>query len=135
MPLRPGHRRRHQPVEAGLAWAIQKARDGGARAGGFPGAEPILAQIGGRAARRRVGLRPEGRAPMRDGVEIFPDAGGGPIGTVTSGALARQSEAPVAMGMSRRRMPKRARVFGEVARQAPAADSCKLPFVAAQFKR
>ena len=45
------------PVEAALEWAIQPARrQGGARAGGFPGAEVILGQIAAGAARRRVGL-------------------------------------------------------------------------------
>src|SRR5450432_1186801 len=57
------------PVEAALEWSIQKSRRlGGARAGGFPGAEKILAQLEGGAPRRRVGLRPEGRAPVREGV-------------------------------------------------------------------
>ncbi|MBT8412243.1 MAG: glycine cleavage system aminomethyltransferase GcvT, partial [Octadecabacter sp.] len=54
------------PVEGGLIWAIQKVRrTGGDRAGGFPGADVILAQIAEGAPRKRVGLRPEGRAPMR----------------------------------------------------------------------
>ena len=67
------------PVEAGLEWAIQPARrTGGARAGGFPGAELILGQIAGGAVRRRVGLRPEGRAPMREGTELFADEGDEP---------------------------------------------------------
>ena len=60
------------PVEAALEWAIQPARRaGGARAGGFPGAGVILGQIASGAARRRVGLLPEGRAPMRHGTELF----------------------------------------------------------------
>jgi aminomethyltransferase len=55
------------PGEAGLAWAIQKVRrSGGARQGGFPGADAVLAQLADGPARKRVGLRPEGRAPMRE---------------------------------------------------------------------
>ena len=65
------------PVEAALEWAIQPARrQGGARAGGFPGDATILRQIAEGAARRRVGLLPEGRAPMREGTELFADEDG-----------------------------------------------------------
>ena len=63
------------PVEAALEWSVQKSRrSGGARAGGFPGAEKILAQFAQGASRRRVGLRPEGRAPVREGASLFADA-------------------------------------------------------------
>jgi aminomethyltransferase len=62
------------PVEAALEWAIQPARRlGGVRAGGFPGAEVVLSQIAEGASRRRVGLLPEGRAPMREGTELFAE--------------------------------------------------------------
>ncbi|GGW27656.1 aminomethyltransferase [Gemmobacter lanyuensis] len=85
------------PVEAGLTWAIQKARrTGGARAGGFPGAGRILAELADGPARLRVGLRPEGRAPMREGVDIF--AGDTAVGRVTSGGFGPSVEAPIAMG-------------------------------------
>jgi len=85
------------PVEAGLTWAIQKARrTGGARAGGFPGAARILAELAGGPARLRVGLRPDGRAPMREGTALF--AGDIPVGTVTSGGFGPSVGAPVAMG-------------------------------------
>lgn len=86
------------PVEAGLTWAIQKARRaGGVRAGGFPGATRILHELAEGPERLRVGLRPEGRAPMREGVDLFaPDDT--PIGRVTSGGFGPSVEAPVAMG-------------------------------------
>ncbi len=87
------------PVEAALEWAIQPARRrGGARAGGFPGAGLILDQIAAGASRRRVGLLPEGRAPIREGVEIFAEEGGAVIGAVTSGGFGPSLGAPVAMG-------------------------------------
>lgn len=86
------------PVEAGLTWAIQKARrSGGAREGGFPGAARILKELAEGPARKRVGLRPSGRAPMREGVELFA-TDGTPIGTITSGGFGPSVEAPVAMG-------------------------------------
>jgi aminomethyltransferase len=86
------------PVEAGLVWAIQKARkSGGARVGGFPGAARILDELANGPQRVRVGLRPEGRAPMREGTAIFaPD--GTPVGEVTSGGFGPSVEAPIAMG-------------------------------------
>ena len=68
------------PVEAALEWAIQPARRaGGARAGGFPGDAVILDQIARGATRRRVGLRPEGRAPMREGTALFVEEGGAAV--------------------------------------------------------
>ncbi|MBJ2152461.1 glycine cleavage system aminomethyltransferase GcvT [Paracoccus sp. IB05] len=86
------------PVEAGLGWAIQKARRaGGARAGGFPGETRILAELADGPSRKRVGLRPEGRAPMREGVALFA-TDGTPIGAITSGGFAPSVQAPVAMG-------------------------------------
>ena len=88
------------PVEGALEWSVQKSRrTGGARAGGFPGADKILAQFENGAARRRVGLRPEGRAPVREGAPLFADAAiSEPIGTVTSGGFGPSLNAPVAMG-------------------------------------
>ena len=85
------------PVEAGLNWAIQKSRrSGGSRAGGFPGAERILRELVEGPSRLRVGLRPEGRAPMREGTALF--SGDTPAGTITSGGFGPSVGAPVAMG-------------------------------------
>ena len=85
------------PVEAGLTWAIQKARRaGGERSGGFPGSERVLYELAHGPDRLRVGLRPEGRAPMREGTQLF--AGSEPVGTITSGGFGPSVAAPVAMG-------------------------------------
>jgi aminomethyltransferase len=84
------------PVEAGLTWAIQKSRRaGGDRAGGFPGATRILRELADGLERRRVGLRPEGRAPMRDGTQLFD--GDRAAGTICSGGFGPSVEAPIAM--------------------------------------
>ena len=88
------------PAEAALNWAIQKVRrTGGARAGGFPGAEKIQAQLANPAtlARKRVGLVALERVPVRDHTELQSTAGA-PIGTVTSGLLGPTINQPVAMG-------------------------------------
>lgn len=79
------------PVEAGLAWAIPKAR----RSGGFPGAATILRQLVEGAPRRRVGLLPAGRAPLREG-EILR-AGGREVGKVTSGGYGASAGGPIAL--------------------------------------
>ncbi len=87
------------PVEAALAWAIQPSRRrDGARAGGYPGAGIIQDQLDGGTARRRVGLLPEGRAPMREGVELHPAEGWPAVGRITSGGFGPSVGGPVAMG-------------------------------------
>jgi len=84
------------PVEAGLTWAIQKSRRAdGARMGGFPGADRILRELTDGPARKRVGLRPEGRAPMRDGTALYD--GETLVGTVCSGGFGPSVEGPIAM--------------------------------------
>jgi len=81
------------PTEAGLAWSIPKRRREGR---GFPGAERIREELAAGPRRRRVGLRPEGRAPAREGSEIL--LGGRPAGRVTSGGFGPSVGAPIAMG-------------------------------------
>lgn len=82
------------PVEAGLAWSIQKRRR---LEGGFPGAARVQAALAKGPARQRVGLKPEGRAPARDGAEII-DASGAEVGRVTSGGFGPSVGGPIAMG-------------------------------------
>ena len=82
------------PVEAGLAWSIGKRR----RAeGGFPGAAIVQDQLKSGPRRKRVGIRPDGRAPAREGAAIA-DAAGAALGAVTSGGFAPSLGAPIAMG-------------------------------------
>ena len=87
------------PVEAGLQWAIQKVRrSGGARAGGFPGADTVLAQLEAphRLTRQRVGLVALERVPVREGSELHT-LDGQRVGTVCSGLLSPTLDRPVAM--------------------------------------
>jgi aminomethyltransferase len=88
------------PVEAALNWAMQKVRrTGGARAGGFPGAARVLAQLDGAEplTRKRVGLIALERVPVRDHTELQSPAGE-TVGEVTSGLLGPSADKPVAMG-------------------------------------
>jgi aminomethyltransferase len=82
------------PVEAGLAWSIQKRRR---IEGGFPGAERIQDELATRPRRRRVGIKPEGRAPAREGTEVLALLGER-LGAVTSGGFGPSINGPLAMG-------------------------------------
>jgi aminomethyltransferase len=126
------------PTAASLNWAIQKARrNNGTRAGGFPGADVILKQIENGASQRRVGLRPIGRAPMREGVDIFADENSAnAIGQVTSGGFGPSVEGPVAMGYVDTNLAKiGTKLYGEVRGKRHPVEVSALPFVPANFKR
>ena len=126
------------PVEAALEWSIQKSRrNGGARAGGFPGADKILAQLESGAPRRRVGLRPEGRAPVREGALLFADAASTePIGAVTSGGFGPSVNAPVAMGYLPSPLAvSGSPVFAELRGQRLPLRTAPMPFVPNTYKR
>ena len=82
------------PIEAGLAWSIQKRRR---IEGGFPGAARIQKELKDGPARLRVGIKPDGRAPAREGTEIV-DTSGARIGIITSGGFGPTVNGPIAMG-------------------------------------
>jgi aminomethyltransferase len=126
------------PIEAALEWTIAHARRAnGPRAGGFPGSDMILRQLADGAERRRVGLRPQGRAPIRAGAPLFRQEGdASPIGAVTSGSFSISLEAPIAMGY----LPVNAttpgmRIFAEVRGKRLPALVAELPFVSPHYKR
>ncbi|MDT8854279.1 glycine cleavage system aminomethyltransferase GcvT [Paracoccaceae bacterium Fryx2] len=124
------------PVEAGLTWAIQKVRRaGGARAGGFAGDARILHELAEGPERRRVGLRPEGRAPMREDTELFaPDAT--PVGRVTSGGFGPSCEAPIAMGyVAAAHAAPGTALLGEVRGKRLPVTVAELPFHPTTYKR
>ncbi len=126
------------PVEGALEWSIQKSRrKGGARPGGFPGADVILDQLEQGAMRRRVGLKPEGRAPVREGASLFADASSSqPIGRVTSGGFGVSLNAPVAMGyLPSSHTALDTVVFAEVRGQRLRLRVSQMPFVPNTYKR
>jgi aminomethyltransferase len=85
------------PVEAGLGWVVSRVYRDGSQPVRFPGADVILGQLHDGAGRRRVGLRPSGRAPVRAGTALV-DGRGEVVGRVTSGGFGPSVAAPVAMG-------------------------------------
>ena len=120
------------PVEAALTWSIGKRRR---EQGGFPGAARIQAEIAGGTARRRVGLKPEGRAPAREGTEIT-DLDGRPIGRVTSGGFGPSVDGPVAMGYVETGFAADGTELRLVVRGKPLpAHVARLPFVTPGYKR
>ena len=126
------------PVEANLNWSIQKVRrTGGTRAGGFPGAGTILKQLDAGAPRRRVGIKPEGRAPVREGAQLFADElGGQAVGAVTSGGFGPSVNAPVAMGYVPTPLAANGtRLFAEVRGQRLPVSVAPLPFSPHRYKR
>lgn len=122
------------PIEAGLGWAIQKSRRA---SGGFPGAGRILRELTDGPARRRVGLRPDGRAPMREGTILFadPDADAS-IGTITSGGFGPSVQAPIAMGYVPATLAAPGtRMWGEVRGKRLPATTCPLPFYPTSYRK
>lgn len=86
------------PLEAGLVWAIAKSRrPDGAKAGGYVGSEALAAQFAQGVKIKRVGLRPEGKLPLRAHTPLF-DLQGNAVGEISSGGFAPSLNAPVAMG-------------------------------------
>jgi aminomethyltransferase len=120
------------PVEAGLVWTIGKRRridwD-------FPGAVPIRDQLDNGAPRHRVGLLPDGRAPVRAGATLV--AGDGTAaGSVTSGTFSPTRDGPIAMGYVRRDLAADGTQLFAMLRGKPVATTvAPLPFVAHRYSR
>ncbi len=126
------------PIEAALEWAIQKVRrPGGARAGGYPGAVRIEEDLLSGPVRRRVGLRPEGKAPVRAHAGLFAEeSSASPIGEVTSGTFGPTAEGPVAMGYVPPSLSEPgSRVFAEVRGKYLPMTVTALPFITPTYKR
>ena len=120
------------PIEAGLAWTIGKRRRAEA---GFPGAAMILRQLAEGTARKRVGIRPDGRAPAREGTAII-DAAGSRIGAVTSGGFGPSVGAPIAMGYVDAAHAAEGSALSLIVREvARPAHIARLPFLPTRYYR
>jgi len=124
------------PIEASLTWAISKARRAdGVRAGGFPGAERILAQQLDGVASKRVGFLPKDRTPVREGTQII-NAQQELIGQITSGGFGPSFDGPVAMGyLESAYAVLGTEVFALVRGKPVAMEVVKTPFVAQRYYR
>jgi aminomethyltransferase len=124
------------PVEGGLTWAISKARRaGGERSGGFLGADVILSQLETPPSRKRVGLLPQERTPVREGTALC-DETGEVIGRVTSGGFGPSLNGPLAMGyVPIERSSPGSRIFAIVRDRKVELSVVKTPFVANRYYR
>ncbi|MGZ5182411.1 MAG: glycine cleavage system aminomethyltransferase GcvT [Ramlibacter sp.] len=126
------------PVEAALNWAMQKVRrTGGARAGGFPGADRVLGQLDGTVpvARKRVGLVALERVPVREHTEL-QDLAGARVGEVTSGLLGPTIDKPVAMGyVASQHAAVGTRLNAIVRGKAVPMEVAAMPFVPQRYHR
>ena len=127
---------RTSPIEAGLAWAIQKVRrPGGERAGHYPGASVIESQLLQGVTHKRVGLVGLERVPVREGSRLL-DAKGHKLGTVTSGTIAPTIDKPIAMAyLSAEHALPQHEVYAEVRGQKLPMRVTPLPFVPHRFVR
>lgn len=120
------------PIEAGLIWSISKRRRS---EGGFPGAAQIQKEISDGPGRKRVGIKPDGRAPARAGVEIT-DENANVIGQITSGGFGPSIGGPIAMGYVPPEFANTGTKLNLIVRGKPLpATVAALPFVENNFKR
>jgi aminomethyltransferase len=124
------------PIEASLLWAISKTRRAdGLRAGGFPGAETVFAKQQAGVSRKRVGLLPQERTPVREGAEIVNEAGA-VIGTVCSGGFGPTLGGPLAMGyLDSHYMALDTPVWAIVRGKKVPMSVSKMPFVPQRYYR
>jgi aminomethyltransferase len=120
------------PVSANLVWSIGKRRRS---EGGFPAAEKILGLIANGAKQKRIGIKPEGRAPAREGTMIT-DKSGRNIGRITSGGFGPSANAPVAMGYVDTEFSADGTEIDLLVRGKPMpARVAPMPFVPHRYKR
>jgi len=120
------------PVEADLVWSIGKRRR---NEGGYPGAFRIGKEMIRGPARKRVGIKPEGRAPAREGT-VITDTQGRSIGTVTSGGFGPAVNGPIAMGYVETQFARPDTQLMVVVRGNPLpARIAALPFIPHNYKR
>ncbi len=124
------------PVEADVAWAIQKVRrPGGARAGGYPGATVVERHLGGSAPSKRVGLVALERVPVREGAPLL-DNRGHKIGRVTSGTISPSLDKPIAMGyLLSQHAHAQGELWAEVRNKRVPVRITPMPFVPHRYHR
>ena len=133
------------PAEAAMAWAIPKARRrGGRAAGGFPGADTVLAALQSSdgapperpPTRRLVGLVSSAPVPIRAGAEVLAADDGRVVGRVTSGTVSPTLGRPIMLAhVDRAALEAKAPLVAAVRQQRPPVEVTPLPFVPKRYKR
>ena len=126
----------HSPVESSLVWALSKVRrSDGARAGGYPGATTIMNHIEDGVAQKIVGLQPQGRAPVRNGVVIVDDKDK-VVGKVTSGGFGPTTGKPIVIARIDSVMSDGTKKLSAIVREKKVVvEVVKLPFVKSNYYR
>lgn len=120
------------PVSASLAWMVSKVRR---ERGDFPGAQRILAELKDGVPSKRVGIKPLGRAPAREGTEVQSEDGQ-VVGVITSGGFGPTVNGPVAQGYVDTSYAKVGTPLKLIVRgKALDAEVAAMPFVPAKYKR
>ena len=120
------------PIEAGLAWTINKRRR---EEGGFPGSDIILRQLAEGPSRRRVGIMIDGKPIARAGTQITNQAGTN-VGTVTSGGFGPSVGGPIAMGYVDTEYAAPETPVNLIVRNKPVAGRVvKMPFVPHRYAK
>ena len=120
------------PISASLAWMVSKSRR---ERGDFPGAQRILAELKDGVPSKRVGIKPLGRAPAREGTEV-QSADGQVVGVITSGGFGPTVNGPVAQGYVDTSYAKTGTPLKLIVRgKALDAEVAAMPFVPAKYKR
>jgi aminomethyltransferase len=120
------------PVEANLKWVIAKRRREEAN---FAGAARIIKELKDGTSRLRVGIKPDGKAPVREGTELLtPD--GRKVGTITSGGFGPTVDGPVAMGYVETDLAATGTKLNAILRGTPRpAEIATLPFIKTNYKK
>lgn len=125
------------PIEAGIGWAIARARrSDGERAGGFTGAERVLEQMQDKSQldKQRIALVAQGRAPVRDGAALF-DTDDASVGSVCSGSFSPTLNKPIAMAYVDRLFQPGDTLYADVRGKKLPMDVVKTPFVPHRYRR
>ena len=124
------------PVEASLLWALSPARrNEGERAGGYIGADIIMAQHQNGVERKRVGIQAIGKMPVRDGATLVNEDDE-VVGQVTSGSFGPSFGGPVAMGYVTTECAHEGQeLFALVRNKKVVVKIVKLPFVKQNYYR
>jgi aminomethyltransferase len=124
------------PVQAGLSFAIPKSRRaGGAKAGGFPGADTLLREWADGPAKRLVALRSDGNIPIRGHTPLL-DAQDQVVGEVTSGTVSPTLGVPIVLArVSAAALAAGGPLRAVVRDKRPVLHTVPLPFVPKRYKR
>ncbi len=120
------------PVSANLKWTVPKRRRNEAN---FAGAAKIMSELNNSPYILRVGLQPQGKAPIREKTELFDDKGR-KVGVVTSGSFGPSVDGPIAMGYVDANLAVTGTILTAMVRgQSLPCTIVDLPFVPHRYKK